>query len=62
MDRIIRKTFRGHFRYFPVTSVGFAGAGTIAEPQFVLEPLLWLLEQNGFDVFGRGKPACEARS
>ncbi|HEX4148450.1 MAG TPA: hypothetical protein VHY20_05660, partial [Pirellulales bacterium] len=61
MDRIVRKTFRGHFRYFPVTSVGFAEPAAIAQPQFVLEPLLWLLEQNGFDVFDRGKPIREVR-
>lgn len=56
LDRMLEKMFPGKFRYFPLTSVGIGRATDPPDPQWVLEPLLWLLARSGFDVFtGRSR-------
>ncbi len=56
IQRQIDDLFGGRYLFFPLTPVGLDGAGeadlslrTIS-PFGLLEPLLWLLEMNGYPV------------
>jgi hypothetical protein len=56
IERQVHNLFGGRYRFFPLTPVGLDGLGetdlslrTIS-PFGLLEPLLWLLEMNGYPV------------
>jgi hypothetical protein len=58
IERQIGDLFGGRYRFFPVTPVGLDGRGesdlslrTIS-PFGMLEPLLWLLQMNGYPILG----------
>ncbi len=56
IERTIHDLFGGRYLFFPLTPVGLDGQGesdltqrTIC-PFGLIEPLLWLLEMNGYPV------------
>ena len=59
IERQVRELFGGRYLFFPLTPVGLDGRGetdlslrTIS-PFGLLEPLMWLLEMNGYRVLER---------
>lgn len=49
-ERKIREVFDEH-RFFPTTSFGFTRDDEPLKPHYILEPLLWLIQKNGFIAF-----------
>lgn len=56
LERLMRELFGDRFKFFPLTPVGLNGTNnspspkSFVDPFGILEPLLWLLQMNGYHV------------